>query len=111
MKAGRVHDFMAALFDGTHGFVELRTLGPAEQAFVPVGDWHALEPFVTSRRDRDCYLGVATRVRPDNGSLANCGLASERGSTGRRVMPTGSCSRDAATSRAREPPTPFAVIF
>ena len=69
-----VRDVMAALFEDLDGYVNVRTLPPVEQTFVPVADVAGLEAFVKPRRDRNCYFGVATRRTPHDGSLANCGM-------------------------------------
>jgi hypothetical protein len=69
----RVRDFLGAVYDGVEGFANVRTLPPVEQTFVPVHDADGLEAFVKPRRDRNCYLGVAARLSPGDGSLQNCG--------------------------------------
>ncbi|MEP7308204.1 MAG: phage/plasmid primase, P4 family [Acidobacteriota bacterium] len=69
----RAREFIAAVFDGVDGFLNVRTLPPVEQTFVPIADFDALEAFVKSRRDRNAYIGAAARVSNTDGSLAGCG--------------------------------------
>jgi Protein of unknown function (DUF3631)/Primase C terminal 1 (PriCT-1) len=73
----RVRDFVAALYDGLDGFINIRMLSsnaPVEQAFVRVEDVAGLTAFVLPRRDRqNAYLGVALRLSDHDGSLKNCG--------------------------------------
>ena len=69
----RVHDFLSAVYDGIEGYVNVRTLPPVEQAFIPVTAADEIEAFVEPRRDRNCYIGVAARRTPGDGSLVNCG--------------------------------------
>jgi hypothetical protein len=70
----RVREFLGTIYNGLPGFLDLRTLPPIEQAFVPVDDFAGVEQFVKPRRDRrNCYVGVALRRTPGDGSLANCG--------------------------------------
>lgn len=69
----RGRDFIAAVYDGVDGYLNVRTLPPLEQAFFKVDDVDALEVFVKPRRDRNAYIGVAVRVNSTDGSLAGCG--------------------------------------
>ena len=69
----RVRDFLAALFEGVDGYVNVRTLPPVEQGFFPTGDVDALAAFVKPRRDRNVYVGAAARRTDHDGSLAGCG--------------------------------------
>jgi hypothetical protein len=72
-NAVRGRDFVAAVFDGLEGFINVRTLPPVEQAFIPIDQPAALEDFVKPRRDRNCYVGVAARLTANDGTLTNCG--------------------------------------
>ena len=69
----RVRDFVTAIFEGIDGYMNVRTLPPVEQGFFPIGDVDALEAFVKPRRDRNVYVGVASRRTDHDGSLAGCG--------------------------------------
>jgi hypothetical protein len=69
----RGRDFIAAVYDGVEGYLNVRTLPPVEQAFFKVADVDALEAFVAPRRDRNAYIGAAVRVNTTDGSLAGCG--------------------------------------
>jgi hypothetical protein len=69
----RARDFVQAVYDGVDGYLNVRTLPPIEQTFVPIPDVDALEAFVTPRRDRNAYIGVAARVNAADGSLKGCG--------------------------------------
>lgn len=69
----RVRDFIAAVYDGIDGYLNVRTLPPVEQAFFKVADVDALEAFVKPRRDRNAYLGAAVRLTNTDGSLKGCG--------------------------------------
>ena len=68
----RVRDFLGAVYNGIEGYANVRTLPPVKQAFFPVTDADAIEAFVKPRLDRNCYIGVAVRRTPGDGSLANC---------------------------------------
>lgn len=68
-----VRDFLAALFKGVDGYVNVRTLPPVEQGFFPIAAVEALEAFVKPRRDRNVYVGAASRRTDHDGSLAGCG--------------------------------------
>jgi hypothetical protein len=69
----RGRDFIAAVYAGVDGYLNVRTLPPVEQAFFKIDDIDSLEAFVTPRRDRNAYIGVAARVNANDGSLAGCG--------------------------------------
>jgi hypothetical protein len=69
----RAREFLDAVYTGIEGYLNVRTLPPVEQAFFKVSDVDAVEAFVKPRRDRNCYVGVATRSSATDGSLAGCG--------------------------------------
>jgi len=67
--------FFEKLFHPGDGFIDLRAIrkgSPTRQEFITVGDWDALESFITENADRDLYFGVAARFRK-GGRLEDCG--------------------------------------
>lgn len=72
MSEVHVRDFLAATYTGMDGYLNIRTLPPVQEAFVPVSAVEALEAFVVPRRDRNVYIGVATRTSNRDGSLKGC---------------------------------------
>ena len=64
--------FLAALFGGAHGVIDLRAPKEKAQVFCKVGDEAAIGQFLHAHRWSDVYVGVATRADKTSGALANC---------------------------------------
>jgi hypothetical protein len=70
-RAG-LRDFLAVLFEGTRGVIELRALPSRARIFVDVDDGTEAESFLGAHVDEDVYVGIATRKDATAGTLANC---------------------------------------
>src|SRR5262245_3812803 len=68
-----VREFLAAIYGGLDGYLNVRTMPPIEQAFFRVTDFDNLEAFVKPRRTRNAYVGVALRLTHTDGTLQGCG--------------------------------------
>lgn len=67
-------DFFAALFpDLDSGLIELRALPSKARGFFTPDDSEGMERFITTNGSQNLYLGIASRRKPGDGSLANCG--------------------------------------
>jgi hypothetical protein len=69
--------FLATLYEGCEGLVELRALHPEDsavtgRAFVALRDMAGVEAFVRARGRDNLYMAVATRADASSGALANC---------------------------------------
>lgn len=68
----RLAIFLRTLHPTDEGFCELRALPSKTRIFVPVNDVDAVATFLARHTAENCYVGVASRRAPTNGTLANC---------------------------------------
>ena len=73
MTPGSARDYLAALYAGCDGVLEMRAFdGPEKQCFAPLADLDPLRAFVRRHPAEGIYHGVATRRDDTSGALANC---------------------------------------
>jgi replicative DNA helicase len=68
-----LEDFLDALFPiEAEGLLEFRALPRGTRIFVVPGDYRTVRRFIRKHQDQNIFVGIATRTKDGDGSLANC---------------------------------------